>query len=131
MSRARKISFRYRNRSDRAESWPDQWGRGDNETRKELGSESMGETGRPQPDKGGKRGIPDMEKVPASETSVDFNETTRRYIPDGCHLHTRRHENLKSHELIDKSLLERSVAKLGAGANHQTKNVFETLDLCS
>jgi hypothetical protein len=84
---------------------------GYNEKRKEIGIESIGETGRPQPDKGGKRGIPDMEKVPASETSVYFNETTRRYIPDGCHLHTRRRENLKSHELIDKSLLERSVCE--------------------
>jgi hypothetical protein len=33
--------------------------------------------------------------VRASETSVYFNETTRRYIPEGCHLHTSRRENLK------------------------------------
>jgi hypothetical protein len=26
----------------------------------------------------------------------DFNETTRRYIPESCHLHARRRENLKS-----------------------------------
>jgi hypothetical protein len=32
-----------------------------------------------------------------SETSVSFYETTRRNIPLGCHLHTRRRENLKSH----------------------------------
>jgi hypothetical protein len=32
-----------------------------------------------------------------TETSVYFNETTRRYIQEGCHFHTRRRENLKSH----------------------------------
>jgi hypothetical protein len=32
-----------------------------------------------------------------SETSVYYNETTRSYIPNGSHLHTRRLENLKSH----------------------------------
>jgi hypothetical protein len=32
-----------------------------------------------------------------SETSVYLYEATRRNIPEGCHLHTRRHENLKSH----------------------------------
>jgi hypothetical protein len=26
-----------------------------------------------------------------------FNETTRRYIPEGYHLYTRRPQNLKSH----------------------------------
>jgi hypothetical protein len=38
-----------------------------------------------------------MKAVRTAETSVYFNETTRRFTPDGCHLHTRRHENLKSH----------------------------------
>jgi hypothetical protein len=38
-----------------------------------------------------------MEVVRTSETSVHFNETTRRYIPESTKLHTRRHENLKSH----------------------------------
>jgi hypothetical protein len=37
-----------------------------------------------------------MEAVSTSETSVNFYETTRRSIPDGYHLHTRRRENLKS-----------------------------------
>jgi hypothetical protein len=37
-----------------------------------------------------------MEAVHTSETSVYFNETTRRYIPEGFRLHTRRRENLKS-----------------------------------
>jgi hypothetical protein len=38
--------------------------------------------------------------VRTSETSVYFNESTRRYIPEGCHLHNRRSENLKSHTFI-------------------------------
>jgi hypothetical protein len=33
----------------------------------------------------------------ASETSVYFNETKRRYITQGSHFHTRRRENLKFH----------------------------------
>jgi hypothetical protein len=33
----------------------------------------------------------------ASETSVNFYQTTRRKNPEDSHLHTRRHENLKSH----------------------------------
>jgi hypothetical protein len=35
-----------------------------------------------------------MDAVRTSETSVYFNETTRRYIPEGCHLQTRRRENM-------------------------------------
>jgi hypothetical protein len=38
-----------------------------------------------------------MEEVRTSETSVKFNVTTRRYIPDASKLRTRRRENLKSH----------------------------------
>jgi hypothetical protein len=38
-----------------------------------------------------------MEAVRASETSICSNETTRRYIPEGFNLHTRRRENMKSH----------------------------------
>jgi hypothetical protein len=37
-----------------------------------------------------------IDAVRASETSVYFNETTRRYIPECCDLHTCR-ENLESH----------------------------------
>jgi hypothetical protein len=44
-----------------------------------------------------------MEAVRTSETSVCFNDTTRRYIPEGCHFHTRRRENLKSHNSIAAS----------------------------
>jgi hypothetical protein len=38
-----------------------------------------------------------MEAVGTSETSVNFNVTTWRYIPEDSKLHTRRRENLKSH----------------------------------
>jgi hypothetical protein len=38
--------------------------------------------------------------IGASETSVSFY-TTRRYIPEGCHLHTCRREKLKSHRTED------------------------------
>jgi hypothetical protein len=41
-----------------------------------------------------------MEAVRTSETSVYFNETTRRFISEGCHLHIRRRENLKSHVTV-------------------------------
>jgi hypothetical protein len=33
-------------------------------------------------------------------TSVNFYQTTRRNIPEGSYLHTRRRENLKSHQLF-------------------------------
>jgi hypothetical protein len=38
-----------------------------------------------------------MKAVRTSETSVFSIETTRRYIAEVCHLHTRRRENLKYH----------------------------------
>jgi hypothetical protein len=40
-----------------------------------------------------------MEVVRTSETSVNFNVTTRPYIPEHTKLYTRRRENLKSHML--------------------------------
>jgi hypothetical protein len=39
-----------------------------------------------------------MEAASTSETSVNFYQNTRRNIPEGSYLHTRRHENLKSHQ---------------------------------
>jgi hypothetical protein len=41
-----------------------------------------------------------MEAIRTSETSINFNVTTRRYIPEDSKLHTRRRESLKSHVLI-------------------------------
>jgi hypothetical protein len=35
--------------------------------------------------------------VRTSETTVYWNETTRGYVPEGCHCLTRHRENLKSH----------------------------------
>jgi hypothetical protein len=40
-----------------------------------------------------------MEAARTSETSVNFNVTTRRYIPKDSKLHTCCRENLKSHIL--------------------------------
>jgi hypothetical protein len=34
------------------------------------------------------------------ETSVHFNVTTRRYVPEDSKLNTRRRENLKSHKAV-------------------------------
>jgi hypothetical protein len=41
-----------------------------------------------------------MEAVRTSETSVNFNWTTQRYIPKDCKLHTCRRENLKSRIIL-------------------------------
>jgi len=41
-----------------------------------------------------------MEAVRTSETSVNFNLTTRRYIPEDSKLHTRRRENFKTHNFL-------------------------------
>jgi hypothetical protein len=35
-----------------------------------------------------------VKAVRTSETSVIFCDTTRPFIPEGCHLHTRHRENL-------------------------------------
>jgi hypothetical protein len=43
---------------------------------------------------------PMMVSVSTSETSVHFYQTTGRNIPEDSHLHTRRHENLKSDLLL-------------------------------
>jgi hypothetical protein len=39
-----------------------------------------------------------MEAVRTSETSVNFYDATRRDVSEGCHLHIRRRENLKSYK---------------------------------
>jgi hypothetical protein len=41
-----------------------------------------------------------MEAVCTSETSVNLYEATRHSIPEGCHIHIRRRENLKSHSQL-------------------------------
>jgi hypothetical protein len=48
-----------------------------------------------------------MQAARASETSVDIQLRTRQYIPEDSELHTRRRENLKSHNLpsVSKSIV--------------------------
>jgi hypothetical protein len=41
-----------------------------------------------------------MEVARASETSVNFYQSTKRNIPEDGYLHTRRRENLISHKII-------------------------------
>jgi hypothetical protein len=40
-----------------------------------------------------------METASTSETPVNIYQNTRRNIPEDSHLHTRRREYLKSHEI--------------------------------
>jgi hypothetical protein len=42
-----------------------------------------------------------IEAVRTSETFVDFHAIAERNIQEGCHLRTRRRENLKSHRYLD------------------------------
>jgi hypothetical protein len=45
-----------------------------------------------------------MEAARATETSVNFYQTTRRNNPEDSHLHSGFHENLKSHNVQDNCL---------------------------
>jgi hypothetical protein len=42
-----------------------------------------------------------MEAARTSETSGDIQLKTRKYIPEDSEVHTRRRENLKSHDVTD------------------------------
>jgi hypothetical protein len=44
-----------------------------------------------------------VEAIRTSETSVYFNETIRRCIPESRHIRTRRRENLKSHQFLRRN----------------------------
>jgi hypothetical protein len=44
-----------------------------------------------------------MEAASASETLVNFYQTTRRYNPEDSHLCTHRRENLKPYPLLNKT----------------------------
>jgi hypothetical protein len=46
-----------------------------------------------------------------SEISANFYKTTRRNIPEGCHLHTRRHENLNTHSVLVFLCSQRGISK--------------------
>jgi hypothetical protein len=69
------------------------------------------------------------EEVGTSEASVYFNETTRRNIPEGCHHHTRRPENL---ECQKKECYEREhVGILYTAANSERTVENETKTCCN
>jgi hypothetical protein len=53
-----------------------------------------------------------MEAASTSETLVNFYRTTRRAIPEDCHLQTRRRENLKSHLMHIFLYLNKNFRKL-------------------
>jgi hypothetical protein len=44
-----------------------------------------------------------MEAASTFETSVSFDQTIRRNIPEESRLHTRRRKNLKSHQVFMSS----------------------------
>jgi hypothetical protein len=46
-----------------------------------------------------------MEAISSSEPSVIIYQTIRRSIPQDNHLHSRRHDNLKSHQENTNTLL--------------------------
>jgi hypothetical protein len=76
-----------------------------------------------------------MEAVSTSETSVNFYVTTRRNIPEDNHLHTRRRENLKSHQAEDLPEANAKNHKIGPprspcrDLNHGTLDIKVTLPL--
>jgi hypothetical protein len=43
-----------------------------------------------------------MKAVRTYETCLYFNETMRRYILEGCHIHIRRRESMESHTVYEK-----------------------------
>jgi hypothetical protein len=45
-----------------------------------------------------------MEAARTSETPVNFYQSTWRNIPEDCHFHVRRRENLKSRLLNNSSV---------------------------
>jgi hypothetical protein len=47
-----------------------------------------------------------MEEASTSETSVNFHQITRRNNTEDSHLHTRRYENLKSTNYMEKGLIK-------------------------
>jgi hypothetical protein len=52
-----------------------------------------------------------MKLLYSSEMSVDFQRTTRRYVPEERTLHKRRYENLNSYKFIPGSWLESPVIR--------------------
>jgi hypothetical protein len=46
-----------------------------------------------------------IEAASTSEKLVNFYQTTQRNNPEDSHLHTRRRKNLKSHHLLNVSVI--------------------------
>jgi hypothetical protein len=64
-----------------------------------------------------------MTTVSTSATSIDFYQTTRRNVPKGNHIHTCRHENLKSrHPLTCLSFTLK--VKFGALLNNLVCHIY-------
>jgi hypothetical protein len=63
-----------------------------------------------------------IEAVRTSETSVYFSETTRPFIPEGCRLYDRRHENLKSQETASDLTSEKYAHKCLRRARYLNKS---------
>jgi hypothetical protein len=57
-----------------------------------------------------------MEAVHTSETSVNFNVTARRYIPEDYKLHARYRENLKSHIINQWKAVVNTILNLPSGS---------------
>jgi hypothetical protein len=56
-----------------------------------------------------------MEALNTSETLVNFYQNTRRNSPENSHLHTRHHDNLKSHMTSVFGMKVRSQTQLKGG----------------
>jgi hypothetical protein len=65
-----------------------------------------------------------MEAVRTSETSVYSNETTRCYIQESSHVHTRSRENLISH----KTIFIYDAVSTGEVKSYQKNFTFEGMD---
>jgi hypothetical protein len=59
-----------------------------------------------------------------SETLVNFYETTRRNIPEDSHLYTRRRENLISHWVTVKSMIDDKSIRNSMGVEIQESTYF-------
>jgi hypothetical protein len=76
-----------------------------------------------------------MEAISSSETSVDTQRTTRRYIPEDCTLHNHRCENLESYKelvtlnFIQLNSLHKRHAVLQTGAVHCY--LYKNTNFCS
>jgi hypothetical protein len=70
-----------------------------------------------------------MEAVRTLETSVHFNETTRRYNPEGCNFYTCHHENLKSHMFLVTKIIKiaKVITRCYGTRNRRTHTLFKVI----